>query len=167
MIVVSDSSPVMNLAAVGHMFLLEQLNGRVLIPEAVFNEIAVAGAGEPGSTEVQTLPWIETVVVTDRHLVAAFERTLDVGEAEAIACAIERSADLLLVDERAARVEAASRGLRRIGLLGVLRHAKAAGLIAAVRPLLDDLRSRVNFWVSDATYTAVLADVGELPDPAP
>lgn len=157
----------MNLAAIGHLSLLEQLYGRVLIPEAVFTEIAVVGAGQPGSTEVQTLAWIETVVVADRRLVAALERTLDVGEAEAIACAIERSADLLLVDERAARSEAANRGLRRIGLLGVLRDAKGAGLISSVRPLLDDLRLRVNFWVSDATYQAVLADVGELPDPAP
>lgn len=157
----------MNLAAVGHLSLLERLYGRVLIPEAVFNEIAVVGAGQPGSTEVQTLPWIETVVVVDRRLVAALERTLDVGEAEAIACAIERSADLMLVDERAARSEAASRGLRRIGLLGVLRDAKGAGLISSVRPLLDDLRLRAGFWVSDATYGAVLADVGELPDPAP
>lgn len=67
----------------------------------------------------------------------------------------------MLVDERAARTEAASRGLRRIGLLGVLRDAKGAGLISSVRPLLDDLRVRVNFWVSDATYEAVLTDVGE------
>jgi predicted nucleic acid-binding protein len=156
----------MNLAAIGRLDLLEQLYGHVLIPEAVYTEIAVAGAGLPGSSEVQRLAWIETVAVLDRGLVATLEQTLDVGEAEAIACAIERRAELLLVDERAARAEAASRGLRRIGLLGVLREAKTARLIAEVRPLLDDLRTRAGFWVSQRTYEAVLADLGELPSSA-
>ena len=112
---------------------------------------------------MQSLAWIETVAVIDRQLVASLEQTLDVGEAEAIACAVERSADLLLVDERAARSEATKRGLRPIGLLGVLRDAKVGGLVTDVRPLLDDLRLRVGFWVSDATYAAVLTDLGELP----
>ena len=64
---------------------------------------------------------------------------------------------------RAARSEATKRGLRPIGLLGVLRDAKVGGLVTDVRPLLDDLRLRVGFWVSDATYAAVLTDLGELP----
>jgi predicted nucleic acid-binding protein len=153
----------MNLAAVGRLDLLESLYGHILIPQAVFHEVAVLGAGKPGSLEVSAHEWIETVAVADRALVTRLTATVDAGEAEAIACALERSADLLLIDEKRGRSEAAALGVRRIGILGVLRDAKRAGLVAAVRPLLDELRSVAHFWISDATYDAVLSDVGELP----
>jgi predicted nucleic acid-binding protein len=97
-IVVGDSSPVMNLAAIGRLVLLERLYGHVFIPGAVFHEIAVLGAGKPSSSEVSSYGWIETVAVVDRALITRLIALLDSGEAEAIACAVERSADLLLID---------------------------------------------------------------------
>ena len=53
--------------------------------------------------------------------------------------AVERRADLLLVDERRERRAAEAAGLRITGLLGVLADAKRAGLIDLVQPVLDDL----------------------------
>jgi len=59
-IVVSNASPIINLAVIGQLLLLERLYGKIIIPEAVYHEIAVGGAGKAGATEVQTLEWIET-----------------------------------------------------------------------------------------------------------
>ncbi|CDH43677.1 hypothetical protein [Candidatus Contendibacter odensensis] len=56
MIVVSNTSPIINLACVGQLDLLRQIYGSITIPEAVFTEIAIAGAGEPGAEEVQRSP---------------------------------------------------------------------------------------------------------------
>ena len=71
MIVVSNTSPIVNLAAIGRLDLLEQLYGTVIIPQAVYREIVVLGAGQPGAMEVSTLVWIEARDVMDRALVTA------------------------------------------------------------------------------------------------
>ena len=41
MIVVSNTSPITNLAAIGQLDLLQQMYQRVIIPEAVFQELTV------------------------------------------------------------------------------------------------------------------------------
>src|SRR5690606_37408666 len=127
--VVSDTSPIVNLAAIGHLHLLRDLFGALTIPEAVYREIAVEGAGRPGAEEVEAANWITTRPVRSPRLVRAFEADVHVGEPEALALALELDADWILLDERAARRLAASLGLRHTGLLGVLAKAKERSLI--------------------------------------
>ncbi len=161
MIVVSNTSPIVNLAAVGRLDLLRQLYGKVVIPQSVHDEIAVTGAGQPGAREVEAFDWIETKQVADRILVASLQLELDDGEAEAIALAVELKADLILLDERKGRVIAARLGLRFIGLLGVLIEAKHRGLISAIRPIMDDLIGKAGFWIGQELYQHILQVVGE------
>ena len=52
MIIISDTSPIINLAAIGQLSLLPRLYGTVVIPQAVYNEIVIEGTGQTGSTEV-------------------------------------------------------------------------------------------------------------------
>lgn len=161
MIVVSNTSPIINLACVGQLDLLRQLYGQVIIPQAVFAEIAIAGTGEPGAEEVQKLDWIGRRSVTQGQLIKVLRLELDAGEAEAIACALEINADLLLLDERRARDTAQRLGLKFIGILGVLTEAKRQQRIPRIRPVLDNLRHQAGFWVTDALYRRVLEAAGE------
>ncbi len=103
MIVVSDTSPINNLAAINQLHLLHQLYGTVLIAEAVFRELTDPSFLVAGATEVQTFDWIQTRTVSDRTLVEALSNELDSGEAEAIALAVEIQADQFLIDERRGR----------------------------------------------------------------
>ena len=161
MIVVSNASPIMNLACVGHLELLQQLYGSVIIPGAVYREITVSGAGEAGAAEVQALEWIQVREVADRALATSLQIELDEGEAEAVALAVELKADLLLVDERRGRAVAARLGLTVIGLLGVLVEAKHQGYLPAIKPVLDALLVQAGFWVSQQLYSYVLQVAGE------
>ena len=156
MIVVSNTSPIVNLAAVDQLHLLKQIYGRLLIPRAVYREIAVVGSGLPGAAEGESEEWIETRAVKDNSLVVALSAELDAGEAEAIALAVQGNADLLLLDERGGRRVARRLGLHYLGILGVLIEAKDQGLIVAVKPIVDDLIAKAGFWISRDLYGQII-----------
>jgi len=163
-IVVSDTSPITNLAAIRQLDLLQQLYSQIIIPRGVYNEMVTVNKLVPGAIEVQTLPWIQTQTVTDLQRVITIEKSqenIDLGEAEAIALALELKADLLLMDERRGRIVAKSYGLQVTGLLGILIQAKGHNLIEMVKPLLDQLIEEANFRVSKQLYLTVLEISGE------
>lgn len=141
--------------------MLEKLYQKIIIPRAVYHEIAVTGAGQPGSSEVQTYSWIETREVLNRALVTALRNELDPGESEAIALAIETQAEWLLIDERRGREVAARFGLKFIGLLGVLIEAKQTGYVEQVKSILNALESKAGFRMSRELKARVLVAAGE------
>lgn len=164
MIVVSDTSPITNLAAIGQLDLLRQLYSTIIIPVAVYNEMAFVGRNVPGAIEVQTLGWIQTYTIASVQSVKDIQTNqsnIDLGEAEAIVLALELKADLLLMDERRGRILAVNYGLNVTGLLGVLLQAKRSGFITLVKPLLDQLIEQVDFRVSSQLYAIVLQTAGE------
>ncbi len=59
MSVVSNASPLINLARVEKLDLLRQLYGELFIPEAVWHEVVIEGVGQPGADEVKTAIWIK------------------------------------------------------------------------------------------------------------
>ncbi len=157
MIVVSDTSPLLNLAVIGQLELLHLLYGD--IPQAVYDELVDTGANMPGSNTIQSTSWITVKHVENRLLVASLKLQLDEGEAEALATELE--ADLLLVDERKARAVADHLGLKFTGLLGVLVEAKYKEHIANIKPLLNLLISQAGFWIAPTLYEYILETVGE------
>jgi uncharacterized protein len=161
MIVVSNSSPLISLGAIGRLELLLKLYGVISIPRAVHREVTVTGSGRPGAVEVQSFAWITCCDVGNPTVVTALQGKLDRGEAEAIALALELPADLLLMDERLGRIEAARFGLRFIGTMGVLIEAKARGVLREVKPVLDELRSNAGFHMSETLRARVLQVTGE------
>jgi uncharacterized protein len=162
-IVISDTSVITNLAAIQHLPLLTQLYRQVIIPEAVYRELADIDPPVPGTLEAQSADWLQVRPVTNLNVVEQLrsEVRLDPGESEAIALALELKADLLLIDERRGRAEADRLGLRIIGLLGILVEAKRRRLIAAVKPLIDAMIATSEFRVSPALYNKILDMVDE------
>jgi len=162
MMIVSDASILINLARIGELDLLRKLYDEIIVPEAVWQEVVVNGAGQPGAEDINAADWIKRALVKNRHLVQALRQDLDPGESEAIALALEFGAELLLMDERLGRESAHHFGLHYIGLVGVLIEARHRELISTVKPYLDALRDRAGFHLAAALYERVLRDQGEL-----
>jgi uncharacterized protein len=160
-IVVSDASPLIALAAVHQLDLLGTLYGEVFVPPAVYAEVVAVRPMAPGADEVRNSPWIHVREVENRDLIQALSLEIDAGEAEAIALAVEAESDLLLMDERRGRLAATRLGRRVVGVLGVVVEAKAAGLIPAVHPILDSLTREAGFRISAALRERVLGTAGE------
>jgi predicted nucleic acid-binding protein len=162
LIVVSDTSPVLSLARIGRLDLLRVLYQQVLIPSSVYQELKASSSQPPGQIDFDAVPWLIVATPLDRRRVEELREDLDLGEAEAIVLAMERRADLLLIDERRGRRVAHASGLAITGLLGVVAQAKRSGLIDAARPVLDDLIRIARFWIGPDLYTEVLTQLGEI-----
>ena len=101
-VVISDASPLICLSALRQLDLLRLLYGSVLVPEAVWQEVSRAPSftspiTPTAVTDAKAAGWLEVVAATNRPLVIQLETTLDPGEAEAIALAVESKPSLLLL----------------------------------------------------------------------
>ena len=157
MIVVSNTSPIIALSAIGQIELLRKLYEKILIPDAVFHEISIDDL--PGCNEISSHNWFMKNTITKNAKAATLSLELDTGEAEAIALALEVNADLLLIDERKGKAIADRLSINNIGVLGILIEAKHDKLIDSVKPCLDDLINTAGFWFDKKLYDFVLIDM--------
>ncbi len=163
---VADSSVIIHLAAIGQLDLLRKLHGTLLVPPAVWDEVVVQGQGRPGEVELRQAVqdgWMAVAAPSPNSLIAQVGSSLPVGEAEAILLAESRPGSLLLMDEAAGRLVATSLGVPVMGIVGLLVVAKQAGLLAELKPVLDQLRSPGGFRLSADLFRRALALVGERP----
>ncbi|WP_419546122.1 DUF3368 domain-containing protein [Microcystis sp.] len=162
MIVVSNTSPITSLAAIGYLNLLHDIYGTIIIPVAVYEEMTGLGYSVPGTIEVQTLSWIEKRELENRLLLEELQKELHRGESETIALAISSNADRVIIDENPGRKKAISLGLNAIGILGILLIAKRRRLIPTIQPLMDDLIFKAGFRVNEILYLDILKTAQEI-----
>ena len=163
---VSNSSPLIHLAAIGSFALLRDFFEEIRLPPAVWREVVEEGRGRPGAEEVEQAAergWLRVVALRDAALATSLKRTLDDGEAEAIALAVQEKADCVLLDESDARKAAEVQGLTKTGVIGLLIRAKRQGRIASLRERLSCLRDEAGFWIDDSLYQAALQAACESP----
>jgi predicted nucleic acid-binding protein len=95
------------------------------------------------------------------HLLLTLSYRLDLAEAEAIALATEINANVVLLDEREGRRIGTQAGLQVTGVLGLLLRAKLNGEIPALKPEIQLLRTRANFFIAQQLESEILAIAGE------
>jgi uncharacterized protein len=148
MVIVSDTSALTSLIQIGRERVLLDLFSRVLIPQAVRQELSCFHDKLP--------EFLETIEISNSRAVDELSDIIDRGEAEAVILAMEHSPDFLVIDDAAARNVAIAKGLPVIGLLGVLLKAKKAGVLDAVKPVISDLESIAGFRISPDLKILVL-----------
>ena len=128
MIVVSDTSPLCYLLLIDLIEVLPQLFGRVIIPEKVRDELLSPTAPQVVRKWISQPPdWLEVQIILDRINPAVNQ--FDLGEQEAITLALGLKADLILLDDLAARRIATQLQVNIVGVLGILVSAAEKGLI--------------------------------------
>ena len=165
-IVIADAGPLIALARIQSLALLHKLFGRVFITATVRDEILPTDATFPDAELLrQTLAegWIEIVDIPLNDW-KPLNPGVDPGEADAIHTAfVWRDAGntvLLVMDDRAGRLEARSHDIAVIGTAAVIGLAKTEGLVPAARPLLVKL-AQSGYFIGNAVIAAVLAEAGE------
>ena len=98
--------------------------------------------------------------VKDQDFVAKVYGRLHKGELEVIIDGKELGADIVIIDEISARNFAEALMLKPLGILGILKLAKAKGIIQEIKPLIDILVSK-KFRISNKLVHQILKEVGE------
>ena len=161
MIIVSDTTPLIGLASIGRLDLLQELFGEVYIPLAVFDEAVTFGRENSKAKQlVSNASWIHVVEVKDRLAVNVLLDEMDVGEVETIVLASEMNADWVLMDEKKGRRKLSQINIPKIGTLGILLKAKELGLVSTLKPEIEELQ-RSGFSISPLLVEEILDAAGE------
>lgn len=156
MILVCNAGPIIALAKVDRLELLQGLSREVVIPETVFHEVLA----KPGrdAMRIQAAARAFLQVRSDFNpvdpAVAHATRHLDLGE-QAVICltSVVPAPVRVILDDAAGRRVARFLGLPVIGFIGILLAAKKAGAVPAVIPLLEEARNQ-GYWLSDGLMSA-------------
>jgi hypothetical protein len=162
MIVVSDTSPVSNLILIQRFGILQKMFAEIIVPPAVDAEIRTLKQFGTNLSEYENADWIKIIKPIDGQKVQTLQKNLDDGEAQAIALALEINCDLLLMDERIGTKIARQEGLQTIGLVGVLVKAKEERIILKVGEILEELRVKAGFWLSENLRNQILRELDEI-----
>jgi predicted nucleic acid-binding protein len=129
-LVVADTGPLNYLVLIEAIDVLPKLFEQILVPAAVYDELAHADAPEQVRSFIARKPaWLDVRPNPDSIDDETLVSNLDEGERAAIALAASIGADLILMDDRAGVAVAYRHGLAVTGTLGVLDLAARRGLI--------------------------------------
>lgn len=148
-IVISDASPLIALADIEELDLLQKLYQKVFITDIVRSEIHA------------DLPlWIEESSNYNRKQFQVLQLELDSGEVSAIALALENPERRIIIDESKGRSVAKRLGLKVTGTLGIIIKAKEQGLIKSGKDILIKLEKH-GFWLSERLKNDIIARLKE------
>lgn len=157
MILVADASALIALSACDSLRLLDALFGNVIVPEAVFFE--VAGTNKPQSARLHSYLQGKVRTVNMQNFVY-LDAFADAGETQAMLLYKEVAADYLLIDDKRGRKVAKINQIKTVGSLGVLLQAKRAGLIPQIAPLIEQITASPVF-IGAGLIQTVLELAGE------
>ena len=151
--VVSNSTPIIALIRIGELNLLEKIFKKIVIPKSVNEEITVKD--KIGYSELENKKWIQVLDVKDILAVDLLRENLDKGESEAIILAKEIDAEILLIDEKAARKHLKMLNINFIETLGILKLLKERNFINETKSYVDRL-IKSGFRISKKLYNLVI-----------
>lgn len=157
--IIADSSPIISLAIIDKIELIEKIFEEVLIPQEVFDEITFLE--KPYSEKLKE--YFKNKIVRVKNLTALeiLKDEIDAGEAEAIILALELGVKEILIDDFKGRKRAELKGLNVYGTFGLLIEAKKMKLVDNVKELLDKMIEN-KIRIGKELYEHILKKADEL-----
>ncbi len=159
MIIVADSSALVALATCGSLWVLKELFNEVKVPQAVFDEVVVPNKPQAQTLRIYLEDKVETVDLS--QVILKNVNGIGQGELEAMALAMNLSANRLLIDDAKAKKVALLNQIKVIGSLGILLLAKQQNLLDELKPLLESI-NHSDIYISNRLVTKVLILAGEI-----
>jgi hypothetical protein len=160
--IVCDTTVLLYLGRIGQSDLLPALFSSVYVPEPVMLELDMGRLLRPDTINPRSLAWAKPVSVSQTMIDGLPPNRLGAGERSVIAYARTRDDCLAGLDDLRARQLAEAVGLKVVGTLGTLLHAKKTGQISAVQPHINHVISQ-GFRLSPDLHRDVLELAGEGP----
>lgn len=155
---VANSTPLIHLARIGRLHLLQLAGSRILVPAPVAGEIR-RGPNEPAARALETEDWLE-IVPAHPPPPEVLRYDLGLGESAVLTWAIDHPGTDAILDDHAARLCAAQLGIPVLGTLSIVLEAKRQGRVPSARAVLEELR-RTGMYLSPHLINQVLTRVGE------
>ncbi|OIN94372.1 MAG: hypothetical protein AUJ20_00940 [Comamonadaceae bacterium CG1_02_60_18] len=170
-IVIADAGPLIALARINQIDLLNDLFGPVKVTSVVADEV-LRGGDFPDASLLsqafsQTMLWRVTRQSQDnlsqaKSLMNLYQ--IDEGEASSMVLAQQAQTEgdqaLLIMDDWRGRSAAQHAGLPVVGTVGVLLLAKQQGQVKHIKPLLLDLHQH-GYFLSQRLIDSALEQAGE------
>ena len=157
-LVIVNSTPLIALAGIGELDILKSVYGQITIPTAVFDEVTVKNGKIADS--IKAANWINVENIQDADSKKMYKAKLHAGEVEVMILAQEQHADLIVIDDNAAKKTATYLGLNAIGTMAVLLRAKQLGCINDVGSYIDKMVAN-GFFISPEVIAMVEDLAGE------
>lgn len=159
--VIVNSTPIIVLCGIGKLDILRRLYGEITIPAAVYRE--VTAIEDSACMQIKNAgSWIHVECIRDNTDKKMYKAKLHAGEVEVMLLAQEQMADLVIIDDNAAKKTAKYLGLTVTGTLGILLKAKSQGIVQKVDILLAEME-RNGFYIDSRLEAIVLEQAGERP----
>lgn len=152
---VINASPLIALAKIGQLALLERSDRDLLIPLAVAAEVRAGRETDPARVAIEA--GFGGTAITVGVDPAVVEWGLGPGESAVLALARARGA-VAVIDDGEARAAARALGVRSIGTLGVVLLARREGRIASASEVLRAL-VQAGLYLDDTLVRGALAQI--------
>jgi len=137
--VISNSSPLIALSCINQLTILKQMFKSIIIPDAVYRETVTLNRYEPQRTRIKiaSQTFIKVIKPNVHYL---FTRNLGDGEKGVINLGLEQQPDIVLLDDKKARNEAISLGLKPVFTTDIIKYAVRIGLLPSYQDAIDELK---------------------------
>jgi predicted nucleic acid-binding protein len=160
---VVNAPPLIVLSHLARLDLLREPrpNIDVVVPQAVLDEVMRGEPDDPAVSQVSLVigTWLGVIGTPPLH-VSIRAGQLDPGEIAVLFAALDHPGWEAVLDDHAARREAARLGVPCIGTVGLVLAGRRLGIVPSVRDALQILRD-AGMYIPDSLFRHALDQAGE------